>query len=111
MTSLLRVIRGSLLILLLTAACALAADRVRTEAGVVEGKTTKDGKVTVFLGIPYAAPPVGVWRWREPQPVKPWDGIKKTTQFGAHCVQGRIFDDMVFPDRGASEDCLTLNVW
>ncbi|HVZ16149.1 MAG TPA: carboxylesterase/lipase family protein [Terriglobales bacterium] len=90
---------------------ASAADQVKTQSGVVEGKTGTDGKVKEFLGIPYAAPPVGDLRWKEPQPVKPWTGVKKATEFGPHCVQGRIFGDMVFPDPGASEDCLTLNVW
>jgi len=88
-----------------------AADRVRTDSGAVEGKRTADGKVQEFLGIPYAAAPVGDLRWREPQPPKPWTGVRKTTAFSSHCVQGAIFGDMRFPDPGASEDCLYLNVW
>ncbi len=84
---------------------------VRTMAGRVEGKKGADGKVRVYLGIPYAAPPVGDLRWKEPQPVAPWEGVKKTTKFGARCMQGRIYDDMVFRDPGPSEDCLYLNVW
>jgi para-nitrobenzyl esterase len=85
--------------------------QIRTESGPVEGKKTADGKITEFLGIPFAAPPVGDLRWREPQPVTPWKGVRKAAEFGSHCVQGRIYGDMVFPDPGASEDCLTLNVW
>jgi para-nitrobenzyl esterase len=85
--------------------------QVRTEAGSVEGSTSADGKVQIFKGIPYAAPPVGALRWKEPQPVPAWQGVRKATEFGAHCVQARVYDDMVFRDAGPSEDCLYLNVW
>jgi para-nitrobenzyl esterase len=84
------------------------ADQVQTKAGVVEGVT--DADVRTFLGIPYAAPPLGDLRWREPQPVVPWPGVRKATAFAPRCVQARIFDDMVFRDE-PSEDCLYLNVW
>jgi para-nitrobenzyl esterase len=87
------------------------AQTVKTESGEVAGKATSDEKVTAFLGIPYAAPPVGELRWREPQAVKAWTRVRKATEFGFHCMQGPIFSDMRFPDRGGSEDCLTLNVW
>ena len=90
---------------------ALADDTVQTETGRVQGKTTADGKVHAFLGIPYAAPPVGDLRWKEPQSAKPWTGVRSATEFGYHCMQGKIFGDMVFPDPGENEDCLTLNVW
>jgi para-nitrobenzyl esterase len=83
--------------------------QVKTGAGVVEGKT--EGKVHAFLGIPYAAPPVGNLRWRPPAPAANWTGVRKATEFGPRCMQGRVFEDMVFRDRGPSEDCLTLNVW
>jgi para-nitrobenzyl esterase len=86
-----------------------AAEPVRTSAGLLEGQPAQDG-VRAFLGIPYAAPPVGDLRWREPQPVPRWDGVRQATAFGARCLQGRIFDDMIFRD-AASEDCLYLNVW
>jgi para-nitrobenzyl esterase len=85
--------------------------QVRTEAGSVEGTTSTDGKVQIFTGIPYAAPPVGALRWKEPQPVPSWQGVRKAAAFGARCVQARIYDDMVFRDSGPSEDCLYLNVW
>jgi para-nitrobenzyl esterase len=89
----------------------MAADQVRTESGIVEGTTSTDGKIHIFKGIPFAAPPVGALRWKEPQPVSSWEGIRKTTEFGARCMQGRIYNDMVFRDPGPSEDCLYLNVW
>jgi para-nitrobenzyl esterase len=85
--------------------------RVRTEAGVVAGTNSADGKVVVFKGMPFAAPPVGELRWKEPQPVAPWRGVRKTSEFGARCMQARIYEDMVFRDAGPSEDCLYLNVW
>ena len=85
--------------------------QVRTEAGLVAGTNSADGKVVIFKGIPFAAPPVGELRWKEPQPVAPWKGLRKATEFGARCMQARIYEDMVFRDVGPSEDCLYLNVW
>jgi para-nitrobenzyl esterase len=84
---------------------------VKTEQGKVKGKTFNDGKVKAFLGLPYAAPPVGDLRWKAPQPPAKWKGDRDATKFGAHCAQGRVFDDMVFQDDGPSEDCLFLNVY
>jgi len=84
---------------------------VKTEQGKARGKTINDGKVKAFLGLPYAAPPVGDLRWRPPQlPVK-WKGVRDATSFGHHCAQNQFFDDMIFPDSGPSEDCLYLNVY
>ena len=88
---------------------AAAGPQVKTQGGVVEGKY--DGSIKVFLGIPYAAPPVGDLRWKPPMPPAHWDGVRKATDFGAHCMQGKIYGDMNFRDSGGSEDCLTLNVW
>ena len=88
---------------------ASSAPQVKTRSGTVQGKD--DGKVKSFLGIPYAAPPVGNLRWKAPQPVAKWSGARKATEFGYHCMQGRVYGDMAFRDPGASEDCLTLNVW
>ena len=95
----------------LLSAAAFASAQVRTTSGMVEGYTSADGKVQIFKGIPYAAPPVGDLRWKEPQPTPKWEGVRKATEFGARCKQGRIYDDMVFRDNGPSEDCLHLNVW
>ena len=86
-----------------------SAPQVKTRVGTIEGKD--DGKVKAFLGIPYAAPPVGGLRWKAPAPAAKWTGVKKATEFGSHCLQGNVFGDMVFHDPGGSEDCLTLNVW
>ena len=84
---------------------------VKTEQGRVRGKALNDGKVKAFLGLPYAAPPVGELRWKAPAPPARWTGERDATSFGAHCAQGRVYDDMIFQDGGESEDCLFLNVY
>ncbi|HTW79439.1 MAG TPA: carboxylesterase/lipase family protein [Terracidiphilus sp.] len=98
---------------LLAFSAAASADplTVKTAQGKVHGKTINDGKVRAFLGLPYAAPPVGDLRWKAPQPPASWKKTRNATNFGHHCVQGRVFDDMVFQDAGESEDCLYLNVY
>lgn len=85
--------------------------QVATDKGTVEGEATRDGKVIAFKGIPYAAPPVGKLRWAPPALAEAWTGVRDAKSFGYHCVQGAIFRDMMFHDPGASEDCLTLNIW
>ncbi len=93
------------------AAQQLSSEQVRTASGVLEGVVSADGKVRAFKGIPYAATPVGPLRWKAPQPAASWAGIRKAVEFGPRCMQGRIYDDMIFRDNGPSEDCLYLNVW
>ena len=85
--------------------------QVKTDKGKLEGKMTAESKVRVFLGIPYAAPPVGTLRWKAPQAPERWHGVRKADAFGSRCMQPTLFADMVFRDPGMSEDCLTLNVW
>lgn len=85
--------------------------KVKTAEGKVQGKTINEGKVRAFLGLPYAAPPVGDLRWKAPEPAHKWKGLRMATEFGAHCAQGHVFDDMIFQDSGPSEDCLYLNVY
>ena len=67
--------------------------------------------ISVFKGIPYAQPPVGDLRWKEPQPVKDWEGTRKADHFSARAMQLPIFSDMNFRSEGVSEDCLYLNIW
>jgi para-nitrobenzyl esterase len=76
---------------------------VKTKDGLVQG-IYEDG-LTVYKGIPFAAPPVGNLRWRAPQPVTKWDGVLLTNKFAPGPIQGGN------PPSGKSEDCLYLNVW
>jgi para-nitrobenzyl esterase len=85
--------------------------KVKTAQGKIHGKAINDGKVKAFLGLPYAAPPVGGLRWKAPEPPASWKGVRDATRFGAHCYQTSSFADMVFQDSGPSEDCLFLNVY
>ena len=89
----------------------MAADRVKTASGIVEGTTDATSHVRSFEGIPFAAPPVGPLRWKPPQPAAKWKGVRPATAFGSRCMQGNVFGDMIFRDPGISEDCLYLNVW
>jgi len=84
---------------------------IKTQQGKVHGKLINDGKVRGYLGIPYAAPPVGDLRWKAPQPPSRWKGVRDATKYGARCMQGNVFPDMVFQDSGMNEDCLYLNVF
>ena len=85
---------------------------VATESGKVRGALDAGGTpIRIFRGIPFAAPPVGNLRWREPQPVHSWSGIRDATQFAPRCMQQPLFSDMRFRSPGISEDCLYLNVW
>ena len=95
---------ASLCVAALVMATAVHAEPVRVDGGRIEG-TVKDG-LRVWQGIPFAAPPVGDLRWRAPQPVVPWQGVRQTTAFAPACRQSAPW--ITFPQ---SEDCLYLNVW
>lgn len=84
---------------------------VKTEQGKVKGKTINSGKVRAFLGLPYAAPPVGDLRWKAPQAAVKWKDGRDATKYASYCAQNHVFDDMVFQDSQPSEDCLFLNVY
>lgn len=86
------------------------APQVKTANGLVEGTIETSG-IRSFKGIPFAQPPVGDLRWKEPQPVKNWSGVKQTQKFGPRAMQRALFGDMGFRSDGMSEDCLYLNVW
>jgi para-nitrobenzyl esterase len=101
----------ALLLAMTLATRARADNQVRIDSGVVEGMVGAEPGIHAYLGIPFAAPPVGALRWREPRPVVPWDGVREATRFGARPMQGSVYSDMVFRDKGPSEDCLYLNVW
>jgi para-nitrobenzyl esterase len=76
-----------------------------TANGAVRGLAS--GAVDEFLGIPYAAPPVGALRWQPPQPAASWSGVRDATQFAPHCPQSAS----PFGQASTSEDCLFLNVF
>jgi para-nitrobenzyl esterase len=87
------------------AACASAdPETVCTDSGAVRGVAT--GTVRAFKGIPYAEPPVGLLRFRPPQPAEPWDGVRGADNFGPPCPQIAADKTVI-----GSEDCLTINIW
>lgn len=91
---------------------AAAADQVKTANGIVETTLAPANGVRSFKGIPFAQPPVGELRWREPQPVKNWSGVRNADNFGPRCMQRTgPMADYWFRSNGMSEDCLYLNIW
>jgi para-nitrobenzyl esterase len=89
---------------------ALAAPQVTVAQGTLSGST--DDGISVFKGIPFAAPPVRDLRWRAPQPALPWTGVRDATQFGSICPQAGGSRAGDFGETlSENEDCLTLNVW
>ena len=83
--------------------------QVKTQYGILEG--FEEGGVKKFLGVPFAQAPVGELRWKAPQPMQPWEGVRPAKEFGADPMQLDIFGDMAFRGAGRSEDCLYLNIW
>ena len=111
------------IVICLAAALALFACKeynpvLTIEGGQVQGiKSTEKKGVYVYKGIPYAAPPIGQLRWKEPQPVVPWEGVKVCDRFGHPGFQvthypGGYTDEWGYGEEPAySEDCLYLNVY
>lgn len=99
------------------ASCKPGDPILRIEGGLVKGVPTETPGVTVFKGIPYAAPPVGELRWKAPQPVKPWSGLKVCDSWGhpawqmSHTPGGYTPEFFFDGDPEFNEDCLYLNVW
>ena len=93
--------------------------KVKVENGVLEGLPGGNSRITVFKGIPFAAPPVADNRWRAPQPCENWEGVKKAFQFGPISVQDTpgLGTDIysrewhVDSEIPMNEDCLYLNVY
>ncbi len=88
----------------------------KTDAGALTGSLDTSRHIAVFKGVPFAAPPVGPLRWREPQPVAAWNGVRDASKFGPSCMQ-RVHGDALpwtrefLVQNEVSEDCLYLNVW
>ena len=100
------------------AACSPAESPVLTiEGGQIQGVASSVKGVTIYKGIPFAAPPVGDLRWKEPQPVVPWEGVKRADTFGPGAMQAQHdssnpwTSEFYWEDPEFSEDCLYLNVW
>ncbi len=87
---------------------------VKVEQGLLQG--TIENGVTVYKGVPYAAPPVGDLRWRAPQPPAPWKDVRKADKFSANPMQVMVHElgpwtPEYQPQGAISEDCLYLNIW
>jgi para-nitrobenzyl esterase len=95
-----------------SAAPVIPSPQVQLVEGVISGDRTMSGmhQINVFRGIPYAAPPLAGNRWREPQRLASWAGVREAKQFGPRCMQMEVHG-MRFRSRSMSEDCLYLNVW
>ncbi|EKU79644.1 carboxylesterase/lipase family protein [Massilia timonae] len=95
--------------LAMTAPLSLAGPVATTDSGKVEGKV--DAGIASWKGIPFAAPPVGKLRWRAPQPVQPWAGVRQASSYAADCMQLPFPSDAAPLGTKPDEDCLYLNVW
>ncbi len=88
---------------------------VTTEAGSLSGIWRDNAAVRAFLGVPFAAPPVGALRWQAPQPLQPWQGVRAADAFGAQCMQKPRYHTSVYYQyagtQPTAEDCLYLNIW
>lgn len=81
------------------------------ENGVIEGNYDTKTGIQTYFGVPFAKPPVGELRWKAPQPLTNWSGVKETKKFGPRPMQTIVFGDMNSRSNGLNEDCLYLNVW
>ena len=88
------------------------AKPIKITSGFISGSPVeKMEDVQSYKGIPYAAPPVGPLRWKAPQPVIPWEGVRACTQYGPPCPQRKLPPPFDRDYGKTSEDCLTLNIW
>jgi para-nitrobenzyl esterase len=88
-----------------------AAAPLRLETGEIADPAPDAFGLRVFKGIPYAAPPVGELRWKPPQPVQAWDGVRSVAEWGPRCMQSNRLGDIDPLNKRMDEDCLYLNVW
>lgn len=90
---------------------------VKVEGGLITGTINASGNIHIFRGIPFAAPPLGNLRWKEPHPVIPWNDVKSCDVYGPSPMQanpvpfGPWSEEFLIPQKPISEDCLYLNVW
>src|SRR6478735_4194315 len=100
---------AALALVLVTTPAAAEIRQAEVTGGTVEGEVA-DG-LSQFKGIPFAAPPTGDLRWKAPQPVVPWLGLRRATAFGPACMQGETLARQMGSTAPISEDCLYLDVW
>jgi para-nitrobenzyl esterase len=89
---------------------------VKTKSGLLSGVSGRDASITVFKGVPYAAPPVGELRWRAPKPPAAWQSVRNADKFSAACMQTianerKPWTYEFMAHDAISEDCLYLNIW
>lgn len=114
----------ALLLVVVLFACSTAqktdqidVNSVKVQPGIISGKTSDDQSVKIFMGVPFAAPPVGELRWKAPQPVVSWEGVRTCVDAPASAMQAppKPFmcwsKEFMAPESPLSEDCLYLNVW
>lgn len=89
----------------------LSKNLVKVQQGWLHGFQPPGSGLHQFFGVPFAQPPVGNLRWKDPQALLPWTGIRQALHFGPKAMQKPVFSDMVFRASSMSEDCLYLNVW
>lgn len=99
--------------LTLAQASEICFEPVKTESGLVRGFKSEDTETCVWLGIPYAKPPVGQLRWRAPEPASSWEGVREANEWGPKCMQESTVFRTESRDKSdkMSEDCLYLNIW
>ena len=90
---------------------AFSDNRISTKNGVLEGTRGPGAQLAVFLGVPFADPPVGDLRFAPPRPASNWFGVRRADRFGPRPMQRAVFGDMNFRSEDMDEDCLYLNIW
>tara|TARA_R110001606_G_scaffold399289_1_gene583727 strand:+ start:1167 stop:2795 length:1629 start_codon:yes stop_codon:yes gene_type:complete len=85
--------------------------QTKIKNGIIEGSYNTHTGIQTYFGVPFAKPPVGELRWKAPQPMDNWEGVRETKTFGPRPMQTIVFGDMKSRSDGVSEDCLYLNIW
>lgn len=92
-------------------------EQVSVDGGIISGTANASGNIHIFKAVPFAAPPTGALRWKAPQPVQPWTGVKSCDKFSASPMQAKPVpfsmwsEEFLIPKEPIDEDCLYLNVW
>ena len=97
----------------------MALLQAKVEEGILEGLPAANQMFSIFRGVPFAAPPVGDLRWKDPQPIEPWEGVRPCYKFGPLAMQepfvseggGIVATEFYVGNYQRSEDCLYMNIW